>query len=64
MVRHGETEWNRDGRIQRYGDSPLTDRGVAQARAVAARLARERFDSIHSSDLGRARDTRGTSRRP
>ena len=57
LVRHGETSWNREGRIQGTRDSPLTERGVAQARAVAARLARERFEAIHSSDLGRARET-------
>src|SRR5512140_18596 len=57
LVRHGETTWNREGRIQGSGDSPLTERGVAQARAVAARLAAERFEALHSSDLGRARET-------
>jgi probable phosphoglycerate mutase len=56
-VRHGETTWNVEGRIQGTGDSALTDRGVAQARAVARRLAHERLDAIYSSDLGRARDT-------
>ncbi len=57
LVRHGETTWNREGRIQGMGDSPLTDRGVAQARAVAVRLAAERFEALHCSDLGRARET-------
>ena len=33
ILRHGETEWNRDGRLQGEGDSPLTDRGLAQAEA-------------------------------
>ncbi|HEY6003739.1 MAG TPA: histidine phosphatase family protein [Anaeromyxobacter sp.] len=56
-VRHGETAWNVDGRVQGIADSPLTDRGVAQARAVAGRLAREPLDALYSSDLGRARDT-------
>jgi probable phosphoglycerate mutase len=57
VVRHGETAWNREGRIQGHGDSPLTERGLAQAQAVAGRLARERVDALYSSDLGRARDT-------
>jgi probable phosphoglycerate mutase len=57
IVRHGETEWNREGRIQGHRDSPLTERGLAQARAAAARLARERLDALYSSDLGRARET-------
>ena len=57
IVRHGETEWNREGRIQGHRDSPLTARGVEQARAAALRLASERPDALYSSDLGRARQT-------
>jgi probable phosphoglycerate mutase len=57
VIRHGETAWNREGRIQGHRDSPLTARGLAQARAAAARLARERIDALYSSDLGRAQRT-------
>lgn len=57
LVRHGETEWNRESRIQGHTDSPLTGEGRAQAEAIAARLAGERIDAIVSSDLGRAMDT-------
>jgi probable phosphoglycerate mutase len=57
IIRHGETTWNREGRIQGHRDSPLTPRGLAQARAAAARLARERVDALYSSDLGRAQQT-------
>ena len=57
LVRHGETTWNREGRIQGHLDSPLTERGLAQAQAAAARLARERHDALYSSDLGRAQET-------
>jgi 2,3-bisphosphoglycerate-dependent phosphoglycerate mutase len=57
LVRHGETTWNGAGRIQGQRDSPLTARGVAQARAVGARLARERIGALYSSDLGRAQET-------
>jgi probable phosphoglycerate mutase len=58
VVRHGETLWNREGRIQGYrADSPLTPHGHAQARAVAERLAREGVDLIYCSDLGRTRQT-------
>jgi len=57
LVRHGETAWNTESRIQGHSDSPLTALGVAQARAIAARLAKERFDALLSSDLARARDT-------
>src|SRR5918912_404825 len=57
LIRHGETTWNRQGRIQGHRDSPLTERGLAQARAAAARLARERIDALYSSDLVRAQET-------
>ena len=54
VVRHGETRWNVASRIQGHADSPLTAVGEAQAAAIAARLATERFDRLVSSDLGRA----------
>lgn len=54
VVRHGETQWNVEARIQGHADSPLTPRGLAQAEAIAGRLARESFDLLVSSDLGRA----------
>ena len=57
VVRHGETEWNVAARIQGHGDSPLTAMGVAQADAVAQRLATEKFDRIVASDLARAHET-------
>jgi probable phosphoglycerate mutase len=57
VVRHGETEWNLASRIQGHADSPLTATGRAQAAAIAARLAGERFDRLVSSDLGRAWQT-------
>jgi 2,3-bisphosphoglycerate-dependent phosphoglycerate mutase len=58
LVRHCETEWNREGRIQGYhSDSPLTAKGQTQAFLLAARLAGERLQALHSSDAGRARQT-------
>src|SRR5690349_16626448 len=59
VVRHGETEWNVEQRIQGAGNSPLTARGLAQADAIGERLARESFDVLVSSDLGRALQTAG-----
>ena len=56
-VRHGQTEWNVQARIQGQGDSDLTAEGVAQARSLAQRLAAEKFDVLVSSDLGRAAAT-------
>src|SRR5688572_8434684 len=57
IVRHGETEWNIARIRQGHLDSKLTDKGLAQAKALAQRLARERFSAIYSSDLGRAVQT-------
>lgn len=57
VVRHGETEWNIAGIRQGHLDSRLTARGMAQAKALAQRLARERFTALYSSDLGRAVQT-------
>ncbi|MEP7261980.1 MAG: histidine phosphatase family protein [Usitatibacter sp.] len=57
VVRHGQTEWNVAARVQGHFDSPLTATGRAQAKAIGERLARERFDVLVASDLGRAQDT-------
>ena len=56
-VRHGETEWNTQGRFQGHLDSPLTERGWNQAQALAERLNQETFQVVYSSDLERARLT-------
>lgn len=53
LVRHGETTWNLEGRRQGQSDSPLTPLGLAQARAIAERLADEPIDALYSSDLTR-----------
>lgn len=57
IVRHGETEWNIAKIRQGHLDSALTSKGLAQAKALAQRLARERFSALYSSDLGRAVQT-------
>ena len=60
LVRHGETEWNRARRYQGWSDSPLTERGVAQAAAIGRRLAalpEAHGAAIVASPLGRARRT-------
>ena len=56
-IRHGETQWNLETRIQGHGDSPLTAAGMAQAEAIAQRLAGEKFDVLVASDLRRAGET-------
>ena len=57
IVRHGETAWNAEHRVQGQLDVPLNAIGLAQASAAAKVLARESFDVIYSSDLQRARQT-------
>ena len=54
LVRHGESNWNREGRQQGHLDSGLSANGIAQAEAVARRLAGDSFVALYSSDLGRA----------
>jgi len=57
MVRHGETMWNAEGRIQGHTDVDLTERGREQARATARRLSGVHFDVAYSSDMSRTRNT-------
>jgi 2,3-bisphosphoglycerate-dependent phosphoglycerate mutase len=57
VVRHGQTRWNVEKRVQGQEDSPLTAEGLAQAEAIGERLAREHFHVLVSSDLGRAMQT-------
>ena len=59
LVRHGQTVWNLQGRIQGSGDSPLTEKGIQAARMLANRLATtgEKPTVIYASPIGRAWDT-------
>jgi broad specificity phosphatase PhoE len=54
LVRHGETEWSRDGRHTSVTELPLTDRGIADGRALASRLLGISFDLVLSSPRQRA----------
>lgn len=56
-IRHGETAWNVDTRIQGQLDIELNETGRHQARRVAQALSEEPIQAIYSSDLLRARDT-------
>lgn len=56
-IRHGETAWNRDTRIQGHTDIPLSEHGHWQARQMAMALKDEGIDAIYTSDLVRASQT-------
>lgn len=56
-VRHGQTAWNAEGRLQGQLDIPLDSRGQAQAEALAAALQEEDLDQVFCSDLIRCRQT-------
>ncbi|OYW24391.1 MAG: histidine phosphatase family protein, partial [Hydrogenophilales bacterium 12-63-5] len=57
FIRHGETRWNVEKRIQGHTDIPLNETGRAQALAMAFNAAHQRFEAIYSSDLARAQET-------
>lgn len=57
LARHGETDWNRERRIQGHTDRPLTDEGRRQAVGLAERLVDDPPDAVYSSDLVRAHET-------
>ncbi len=56
-IRHGETVLNLAQRFQGHTDSPLTDTGRTQVSALGRRMKKMEFDTLISSDLGRARET-------
>ena len=60
LVRHGESEWNREGRVQGQFDSPLTEMGVVQAKSVSRYLSGVLLKEplrIYTSPLERASET-------
>src|SRR5919198_6103421 len=54
LFRHGETDWNREGRLQGHTDTSLNATGLAQAHALSETLRPHRLDAVLSSDLLRA----------
>ncbi len=57
LARHGETDWNREGRFQGHADPPLNATGHAQAAELAAELKDVELAAVHSSPLRRALET-------
>jgi phosphoserine phosphatase len=57
IVRHGQTEWNVIDIIQGHKDSPLTEKGINDAKDTAIKFKNIKFDLIFSSDLLRAKRT-------
>lgn len=57
LIRHGETDWNREGRAQGQHDIPLNDKGREQACQLGMFLAKKKPASLICSDLSRARET-------
>lgn len=57
VVRHGQTDWNREGRIQGGTDNPLNATGREQAAAMAKTFAERQIDAVYTSSHQRARQT-------
>lgn len=57
LIRHGETDWNRDKRIQGQSDIPLNETGKEQARLLIPKMAQLEISDFYSSDLARALET-------
>lgn len=57
LVRHGETDWNLDGRLMGQKDVPLNGKGREQAEVLRNKLANMSFDCCYSSPLSRASET-------
>ncbi len=57
LIRHGETDWNVEGRYQGQADPPLNERGREQARRLARKLEQDPPDIIYTSPLKRAYET-------
>jgi broad specificity phosphatase PhoE len=64
LLRHGETEWSRDGRHTGRTDIPLTDRGRDEARLLGPLLRAYQFAEVRVSPLARARETAGLAGLP
>jgi alpha-ribazole phosphatase/probable phosphoglycerate mutase len=57
LIRHGETVWNSEMKLQGHADIPLSERGLQQAGALAGRLSPHSISAVYCSDLSRAVET-------
>ncbi len=57
LIRHGESRWNEEGRVQGFGDAELNEKGRQQAERLAEALRKEKIVAVYSSTLKRAADT-------
>ena len=57
LIRHGETDWNKERRLQGRKDIPLNENGVQVAKLTAESLSQVKFDKVYSSPLKRAFET-------
>ena len=57
FIRHGETYFNLYDRVQGWGNSPLTERGIDEAKRSGRGLKNIKFDAVYTSDLGRTIET-------
>lgn len=57
IIRHGETQWNTERRMQGWGNSDLTELGTSQAKLLGKSLANIDFDQVITSPLGRTLET-------
>lgn len=57
VVRHGETDWNRDGKLQGWANTHLNKTGIEQAKKIAKWFENIKIDNIYSSDLARTQET-------
>lgn len=57
IVRHGETIYNVENRVQGWSDSSLTDKGIGQASEIGLKLSKIPFGMVYTSELGRHQET-------
>lgn len=57
LMRHGQTDWNIEGRVQGWNDTPINKKGIEQAHLAGEKLANEEIETVYSSDLRRAKKT-------